>query len=130
VSKKSAEQLNSVRHTGHQHLGCFEKISSRLARGVRRVTESDGWKEYEEIIPPQMTLIDYKELFAPHDRGQVVEIGEVLRHLFVSRLPGRTEKEKLNSIFRTAPPWLIWFTFADYTAAVLDLNGQSANRTH
>ena len=35
VSKNSAEQLNSVRHTGHQQLGCFEKIS-RLARPIRQ----------------------------------------------------------------------------------------------
>lgn len=45
----------------------------------------------------------------------------MLRHLFVARLPGRTEKDKLNAIFKSAPPWILWFTFADYTAAVLDL---------
>jgi len=96
------------------------QIGEPLEEACQRVTKSDGWKEYQAIIPPRMAPI-CEDRFAPHDRGSVVEIGEVLRHLFVSRLPGHTEKEKLKAILQSAPPWLIWFTFADYSAAVLDL---------
>jgi len=32
------------------------------------------------------------------------------------------EKEKLEQVFASAPPWLIWFTFADYTAELLGLS--------
>jgi hypothetical protein len=97
------------------------QIGEPLEEACQRVTKSDGWKEYQGIIPPRMTLIGYEDQFGPWGRGSVVEIGEVLRHLFVSRLPGRSEKEKINAILQSAPPWIIWFTFADYTAAVLDL---------
>jgi hypothetical protein len=97
------------------------QIGEPLEEACQRVTKSDAWKEYQAIIPGLMTSIGYEDRFAPWGRGSVVEIGEVLRHLFVSRLPGRSEKEKINAILQSAPPWIIWFTFADYTAAVLDL---------
>lgn len=69
------------------------QIGEPLDEACQRVTESDGWKEYRRIIPPVMTLIGCEDRFEPYGRGAVVEIGEVLRHLFVSRLPGGTEKE-------------------------------------
>ncbi len=72
-------------------------------------------------MPPKLKFVEYDEQFTPEGRGAVIEIGEVLRHLFVSSLPGSNEKAKLNAIFKSAPAWLIWFTFADYTAAVLGL---------
>ena len=124
-----AERWQSVRRGALDHavvLGFLlrygePEIDEPFEEACHRVTESDGWKDYQDIIPPKTRLIGYEERFAPHDRGAVVQIGEVLRHVFVSRLPGRTEKDKLNAIFKSAPPWIIWFTFADYTAAVLDL---------
>ena len=33
----------------------------------------------------------------------------------ISNFPGTDEKEKLNTVFVLAPPWLVWFTFGDYT---------------
>ena len=44
-----------------------------------------------------------------------------IRHAVISILPGRDEKAKLNAAFASAPPWLIWSTFGDYTAALLGL---------
>ena len=44
-----------------------------------------------------------------------------IRHAVIAIFPGRDEKEKLNAVFASAPPWLIWFTFADYTAHLLGL---------
>ena len=39
----------------------------------------------------------------------------------MSDLPGTTEAEKFQNMFFSAPPWLIWFTFADITAKFLGL---------
>jgi hypothetical protein len=125
----SAERWERVRRGALNHavmLGFLlrygePQIGEPLEEACRRVTESNAWNQYQRIIPPNMTLVGCEDQFAPYSRGAVVEIGEVLRHLFVSRLSGRTEKDKLNAIFKSAPPWIIWFTFADYTAAVLDL---------
>lgn len=61
------------------------------------------------------------EPFDPYSRGSVLVIGQPLRHVVISSFPGGDEKAKLNAVFKSAPPWLIWFTFADYTAAVLGL---------
>jgi hypothetical protein len=49
-------------------------------------------------------------------------MGDRLRHILLATFPGADEKDKLNRVFESAPPWLIWFTFADYTAKLLDLN--------
>jgi hypothetical protein len=92
-----------------------------LSEACKRVTESEGWRLYRETMPPRGKFIGVAEDFKPYSRDTVAEIGEVLRHLFVPFLPGINEKAKLNAIFESAPPWLIWLTFADYTAAVLDL---------
>jgi hypothetical protein len=48
--------------------------------------------------------------------------GTFLRHELIARFSGATEKEKLERVFASAPPWLIWFTFADYTAELLGLS--------
>jgi hypothetical protein len=39
----------------------------------------------------------------------------------IDHFHGNDEREKLNLIFASAPAWLIWFTFADYTAKLLNL---------
>ena len=51
----------------------------------------------------------------------VTLIGRCLRHTIISTFPGADEKHKVDAVFAAAPPWLIWFTFADYTAKLLDL---------
>src|SRR5262249_12398673 len=60
--------------------------------------------------------------FDPYTRNSVFVIGVSLRHVVISSFPGVDEKAKLNAVFKSAPPWLLWFTFADYTAAVLGLD--------
>jgi hypothetical protein len=39
----------------------------------------------------------------------------------LERFSGNNEKEKLEKVFESAPPWLVWFTFGDYTAKLLGL---------
>jgi hypothetical protein len=48
-------------------------------------------------------------------------MGGPLRHFVISSFLGSDEKQKLDRVFAVAPPWLLWFTFADYTAALLGL---------
>jgi hypothetical protein len=48
-------------------------------------------------------------------------MGDPVRHFVIASFPGKDEKEKLNTAFIVAPPWLLWFTFADYTAKLLGL---------
>ena len=45
----------------------------------------------------------------------------VLRELVIPSLAGADEKGKLDAVFASAPPWLIWFTFGDFTADTLGL---------
>jgi hypothetical protein len=42
-----------------------------------------------------------------------------LRYALIARFSGATEKKKLERVFASAPPWLLWFTFGDYTAKLL-----------
>src|SRR5262249_44372174 len=58
----------------------------------------------------------------PHSRDSVLIIGQRLRHVVISSFSGVDEKAKLNAVFKSTPPWLLWFTFADYSAAVLGLD--------
>ena len=69
------------------------------------------------------TLCDWETQFTvePYSRGYVSLLGEFVRHAVISNFPGADEKQKLNAFFSSAPPWLIWFTFADYTAKLLKL---------
>jgi hypothetical protein len=52
----------------------------------------------------------------------VLVIGRYLRHELLERFSGSNEKEKLDTVFASAPPWFVWFTFGDYTAKLLGLH--------
>jgi hypothetical protein len=84
----------------------------------------DEWKEYGEDTPPgnRFAFISQTYRDSPYDRAGAWLSGDYLRHELIARFSGATEKEKLTRVFASAPPWLIWFTFADYTAAVLGLS--------
>jgi hypothetical protein len=96
------------------------QIGEPLSEACRRVTESEAWKACCKRFPILHRGENY--LFAPYSRGNVSLVAELLRHVFLPTLFGIDEKSKLNRVFRSAPPWLIWFTFADFTAQLLDLN--------
>ena len=85
----------------------------------QRCAESAAWKEcYNEF---QEQLRSRPNEFEAHGRDSVSTIGEPLRHFVISSFRGADEKQKLDRVFSAAPPWLLWFTFADYTAALLGL---------
>ncbi len=85
----------------------------------------DEWKEYGDETSPGNRLASlsrsYREV-SPYRRDGVWIIGSYLRHELIASFPGATEKKKLEGVLASAPPWLIWFTFADYTAEVLGLS--------
>ena len=82
------------------------QIGEPLSEAWRRVAESEA----------------RKGSFEPYSRDDVFLMSHPLRHVLLATFPGADEKDKLNCVFKSAPPWLIWFTFADYTAKLLDLN--------
>src|SRR6516164_7142800 len=97
------------------------QIGEPLSEACQRVTESEVWKSCCEKFP----ICGYhrnENLFRPYSRDNVVFlIGDPLRHVLLPTLSGADEKDKLNRVFKSAPPWLLWFTFADYSAKLLDL---------
>lgn len=107
-------------------------IGEPLSCAWERFTNTRVWKEYcdkwdamelEQLDrsqrPDDMSRKGY--LGSPFDRAGVWIRGMYLRHELIARFSGATEKEKLKRVFASAPPWLIWFTFADYTAGLLGL---------
>jgi hypothetical protein len=97
------------------------RMDEPLSYACQRVTESQAWKACRDKIPPFYKYVHHEKLFEPYSRSSVMVIGEPLRHVVISSFPGIDERAKLNAVFKSAPPWFIWFTFADYTAALLGL---------
>ena len=60
-------------------------------------------------------------LARPPFNKAAAETAVIFRELLIPSLPGADEKEKLDAVFASAPPWLIWFTFGDFTADTLGL---------
>ena len=86
------------------------------------VAKSDFWGLFCQKFPPDRTIFPANfEYSFPFTRTQVTIIGDELRHVAIATFPGAAEKEKLNRVLRSAPPWLLWFTFADYSAKLLGL---------
>ena len=109
-----AQQLRNLRRGAVAHAAVLAfvmrygnpQIGEPLSEAWRRVAESEVGKGS----------------FEPYSRDRVFLMGLHLRHILLATFPGADEKDKLNCVFKSAPPWLIWFTFADYTAKLLDLN--------
>ena len=84
----------------------------------------DEWKEYGDRTPPgnRFIFINRSYRHSPYGRDGATITGSYLRHALIDHFSGATEKEKLERVFRSAPPWLIWFSFGDYTAELLGLS--------
>jgi hypothetical protein len=114
------------------------EIGEPLSCAWERFVNTHVWKEYcdkwqamnQECIRDEygdepecrftFTARPYRG--SPYDRDGALLRGAYLRHELIARFSGGTEKEKLERVFASAPPWLIWFTFADYTAELLGLS--------
>jgi hypothetical protein len=97
------------------------RIDEPLSRAYQRCSESDAWKECCDQFSSLLLDERKQRAFEPYDRNKVNIIGAPLRHIVISSFSGVNEKQKLENAFTSAPPWIIWFTFADYTAELLGL---------
>jgi hypothetical protein len=97
------------------------KIGEPLSNAWQRLRDSDAWKDCWDRFPVTLCDWDTQITVEPYSRGYVSLLGQFVRHAVISNFPGADEKQKLNAVFSSAPPWLIWFTFADYTAKLLKL---------
>jgi hypothetical protein len=97
-------------------------VDEPLAAAMDRCSKTEAWKQccrrYKEwfreghcVNPP----------FRPDSKASAFQIGEPLRHWVIASFSGSDEKQKLQRAFSAVPPWLVWFTFGDYTAAKLGL---------
>jgi hypothetical protein len=96
-------------------------IDEPLSCACQRCGESSVWRELADKFPAALLNSRRQYTFEPHNRDGARIIGAPLRRLVISLFPGADEKEKLDAVFASAPPWLIWFTFGDYTAELLGL---------
>jgi hypothetical protein len=98
-------------------------IDEPLSCAWQRCSESSAWKECCDRFMPliRRSSRDGGYPFKPDNRNSTAIYGWPLRHVLIAYLPGADEKEKLDRVFASAPPWLIWFTFGDYTAKLLGL---------
>jgi hypothetical protein len=92
-----------------------------LSSACERCASSTAWNECCQEFTRFLQDFSGKNVFRPHSSDAVGLMGDPLRHFVIASFPGADEKQKLNTAFTTAPPWLLWFTFADYTAKLLDL---------
>ncbi len=107
------------------------QIDEPLSCAWERFTNTHVWKEYVDSWEAmerghlndesRSSLLSCFEFSLPCGRDGALIIGSFVRHALIDHFAGPTEKEKLARIFATAPPWLIWFTFADFTAELLGL---------
>ncbi len=101
-------------------------IDEPLSAAFERCAQSPAWKdccdEFPSLLPGYKYLpVKSPGRFEPHSSGHVSIIGERLRHVIVTTYPGADEKQKLEAALASAPPWLLWFTFSDYSAKLLNL---------
>jgi hypothetical protein len=120
-------------------------IDEPLSSAWKRCGESSAWTEccrrFPSVrhgnlifLPPPRPILELSELemenyhnsprtysFEPHSPCVVYILGAAIRYMVIDSFPGADEKEKLDAVFASAPPWLIWFTFGDYTAKLLNL---------
>jgi hypothetical protein len=79
---------------------------------------SQAWRRCSERFPYLERVLDFKH---PSPQVHAMMIADIVRRDVLADLPGSTENEKFQSLFSSAPAWLVWFTFADVTAGLLGL---------
>ena len=102
------------------------QMDEPLSDACERCAQSPAWRdccdEFRSLLPGFKYLpVESPGQFEPHSSDRVSIIGETLRHIIITTYPGADEKQKLEAALASAPPWLLWFTFSDYTAKLLKL---------
>jgi hypothetical protein len=96
-------------------------IDEPLSAAGQRCEESEAWKRLCAEFWDWLRRKHDTFPFNPYTEPRAGRIGSVLRHMLIAELPGRDEKAKLEAALAAAPPWLLYYTFSDYTAKLLGL---------
>ena len=82
-----------------------------MAEWQKRREKYGGWDEYGHDTCGD-PFVDFA----------ATRIAKYFRKYFLSDLPGDDDLERFSLIFKKAPPWLLWFTYADVDARILGIN--------
>jgi hypothetical protein len=74
---------------------------------------SRAWQRCLERYP------DFSGIDPFRDWSRALMASLTCKDAVLSSFTGKDEKEKCAALFATAPPWLLWFTHADFTAGML-----------
>jgi hypothetical protein len=90
------------------------EMDEPLSKAWPRCIRSGIWRDFANsaLLP----------LLTPFNNLGARTLAEYLYENWVPTLPGANEKEKFDPIFANAPLWLIWFTYADWTAGFLNFD--------
>jgi hypothetical protein len=96
------------------------KIDEPLSFAWRRCLESAEWQKRREKYGgwDEYGRDDCGDPFVSFG---ATRIAKYFRQHFLPGLPGADEVEKFSSIFKKAPPWLLWFTYGDLNARILGI---------
>ena len=115
--KQVTDVLSQLRDSAVQHALILCTI---IFKGDPQVGEplSEAWNRAAERSKEkeQLRIVGF-----PHDDSWLRMTVELLRIAEVPIWPGNGEKEKVNRVFSSAPPWLLWFTHGDFTARTVKL---------
>jgi hypothetical protein len=115
LEQNQARFYEQYRQESVQHAACLAVL---IAHGNPQIDEplSLAWQRFCEKFP-----VPFFSRFPPFEHFGARHCSRELREHVIPDLAGANEQEKLSSVFATAPAWLIWFTRAHHTAAVLRL---------
>jgi hypothetical protein len=82
---------------------------------------SNAWGRCCDSASPLLKENDLKHWGPPFDPSNALYSAMYFRNIVIPQLSGATEQEKFASIFRDAPLWLLWFTWADITMEALEI---------
>jgi hypothetical protein len=96
------------------------KIDEPLSLAWRRCLDSAEWQKRREKYGgwDEYGRDTCGDPFVSHG---ATRIAKYFRDHFLPDLPGADEVEKFSLIFNKAPPWLLWFTYADANARILGI---------
>ena len=105
------------------------KIDKSLSAAWQRCRESAAWKTCRERHP-DFGSYGRDDNSSPFVRFSARDIAYYFRQYFFPDLPGADEIAKLDLIFKSAPPWLLWLTCGDVYARLLGIKTPDLSSFH
>jgi hypothetical protein len=94
------------------------KIDQPLSAAWQRCRESAAWKGCLNKHPDFGDYGRYEDYYTPFTRLGEMYIAAYFSRYFLPNIRGADVTDKLDVIFETAPPWLLWFTYGDVYACI------------